>query len=121
MAPSMPRPLWGWTTPARAWFAALGALALTGDRAEEVADLLVERGALRRDDAREVVDELGDRWRGEAFRIGERASANFSRFFRDLGLATRDEVEELELRLAQLEHRLRLIEDARPVSEPPRS
>jgi competence protein ComEA len=26
----MPRPLWGWTTPARAWFAALGAAAALG-------------------------------------------------------------------------------------------
>jgi polyhydroxyalkanoate synthesis regulator phasin len=98
--------------------AALGALALTGDRAEELADLLVERGALRRDDARELVDELGERWRGEAMRIGERAGANFSRLFRDLGLATRDEVDELELRLAQLEHRLRLLEAERAPTEP---
>jgi len=30
--------------------------------------------------------------------------------FRELGLVTRSEVEELELRVAQLEHRLRLLE-----------
>ena len=31
---------------------------------------------------------------------------------RELGLVTRDEWDELELRVAQLEHRLRLLEDA---------
>jgi BMFP domain-containing protein YqiC len=30
---------------------------------------------------------------------------------RELGLVTRDEWDELELRVAQLEHRLRLLED----------
>ena len=43
-------------------------------------------------------------------RVGERASATFSGLFREMGLVTRREYEELELRLAQLEHRLRLIE-----------
>jgi BMFP domain-containing protein YqiC len=33
--------------------------------------------------------------------------------FRELGLVTRREVEELELRVAQLEHRLRLVESPR--------
>jgi BMFP domain-containing protein YqiC len=35
-------------------------------------------------------------------------------FFRELGLVTRREHEELELRLAQLEHRLRLVEKQEP-------
>jgi BMFP domain-containing protein YqiC len=33
--------------------------------------------------------------------------------FERLGLVTREEFEELELRVAQLEHRLRLVEDGR--------
>ena len=35
--------------------------------------------------------------------------------FRELGLVTRGELEELELRVAQLEHRLRLVESGEPV------
>jgi BMFP domain-containing protein YqiC len=31
--------------------------------------------------------------------------------FRELGLVTRDELEEIELRVAQIEHRLRLLEN----------
>jgi BMFP domain-containing protein YqiC len=43
-------------------------------------------------------------------RLGERTGAGLSGLFRELGLVTRDELEELELRVAQLEHRLRLLE-----------
>jgi BMFP domain-containing protein YqiC len=42
--------------------------------------------------------------------VGERAGSTLGSFFRELGLVTRREYEELELRLAQLEHRLRLLE-----------
>ena len=31
--------------------------------------------------------------------------------FRELGLVTRDDLEDLELRIAQLEHRIRLLEE----------
>jgi hypothetical protein len=41
--------------------------------------------------------------------------------FRELGLATRTQLEELDLRLAQVEHRLRLLETApqTPAAPPP--
>ena len=39
------------------------------------------------------------------------AGSTLDRLFRELGLVTKDDVEELELRIAQLEHRLRLLED----------
>ncbi len=42
---------------------------------------------------------------------GERAGAGLEGLFQQLGLVTRAELEELELRVAQLEHRLRLLED----------
>ncbi|HET6696904.1 MAG TPA: hypothetical protein VFG85_10400, partial [Gaiellaceae bacterium] len=71
---------------------------------------LVGRGKVSREDAKEVVDEVVGRWRGEALRVGERAGSTLSGLFREVGLVTRREYEELELRLAQLEHRLRLVE-----------
>jgi polyhydroxyalkanoate synthesis regulator phasin len=73
-------------------------------------DELSAKGRLTQDDARELVDEVMGRWRGDALRMGERASSTLSGVFRELGLVTRREHEELELRLAQLEHRLRLVE-----------
>jgi polyhydroxyalkanoate synthesis regulator phasin len=92
------------------FLAGVGVVALTKDRTDELVDELVGRGKVTRDEARDIVDEVVGRWRGEALRVGERASATFSGLFRELGLVTRREYEELELRLAQLEHRLRLVE-----------
>jgi polyhydroxyalkanoate synthesis regulator phasin len=90
--------------------AAVGAVALTGERVEELVDELARRGGMRKDEARELVGDLTTRWRGDAQRVGERAGITLAGAFRELGLVTRREYEELELRLAQVEHRLRLIE-----------
>lgn len=99
--------------------AGVGALALTKNRADELVDELSSRGRLTQEDARELVDDLTSRWRGDALRMGERASSTLSGVFRELGLVTRREHEELELRLAQLEHRLRLIEGRSQPPPPP--
>jgi polyhydroxyalkanoate synthesis regulator phasin len=99
--------------------AGVGALALTKNRADELVDELSTKGRLTQEDARELVDDLTGRWRGDALRMGERASSTLSGVFRELGLVTRREHEELELRLAQLEHRLRLIEGRSQQPAPP--
>jgi polyhydroxyalkanoate synthesis regulator phasin len=69
--------------------------------------------------ARDAIEELTNRWRGDARRLGERGSATLEGTFREFGLVTRREYEDLELRVAQLEHRLRLIEGPRPVPPQP--
>lgn len=92
------------------FLAGVGVVALTKDRTEELVDELAGRGKVSREEARTLVDDVVGRWRGEALRMSERAGSTFSGLFRELGLITRREYEELELRLAQLEHRLRLVE-----------
>ena len=103
--------------------AAFGAVALTRDRAEALADELSRRGAMTREEARDVVDELAARWRGDAVRFGQRAGMGVQGLARELGFATRDELTELDLRVAQLEHRLRLLEgeSAATAVRPPRA
>jgi polyhydroxyalkanoate synthesis regulator phasin len=91
--------------------AALGAVALTAERADALADELANAGGMRRDEARDLIEQTTHRWRGEALRFSERAGAGLEGLFQQLGLVPRSEFEELELRLAQLEHRLRLVED----------
>jgi hypothetical protein len=69
--------------------------------------------------------------REEGSRAGETASENIGALLRELGFISRDEYEELELRVAQLEHRLRLVESggaptvpttvAEPPLQPPQS
>jgi polyhydroxyalkanoate synthesis regulator phasin len=101
----------------RLLLAGVGAVSLTAERAEALAEELAEKGGIRKEEARELIDDATARWRGEAGRMGERASAALESLFAELGLVTRDDYEELELRVAQLEHRLRLLED-RPSPEP---
>ena len=96
--------------------AAVGAIALTADRIDELAGDLSERGGMRRDEARQLLEDAVTRWRGDATRFGERAGESLAGVARQLGLVTRDELEELELRVAQIEHRLRLVEGPRAVS-----
>lgn len=91
-------------------FSAVGAVALTAERADAIAEELSNRGLARRDEARALIEDLSSRWRGDATRLGERAGATLDTLFRELGLVTRDDLEDLELRIAQLEHRLSLLE-----------
>jgi polyhydroxyalkanoate synthesis regulator phasin len=65
----------------------------------------------RLDEVRSLLDDLTSRWRGDAIRVGEGSKRRAQELARELGFATRDELDELELRVAQLEHRLRLVED----------
>jgi polyhydroxyalkanoate synthesis regulator phasin len=90
--------------------AGVGAVALTAERVDALSEELAARGGMGREEARAVVEELVGRWRSEGVRLGERTGAGLAGLFRELGLVTREELEELELRLAQLEHRLRLLE-----------
>jgi polyhydroxyalkanoate synthesis regulator phasin len=96
--------------------ALVGAVSLTAERADELAETLATRGGLRKEDVRSWIDEATTRWRGDATRLGERASETLHGALRELGLVTRHEWDELELRVAQLEHRMGLVERApRPV------
>jgi len=104
----------------RAALASIGAVALTAERADELARDLSSHGQVRRDEVKQTIDEAIGRWRGEAIRLSERAGSSLSSLFEQLGVVTREDFEELELRVAQLEHRLRLAEQELDASAPTR-
>jgi polyhydroxyalkanoate synthesis regulator phasin len=83
--------------------AGLGAASLTKERIDQLADSMAERGGVGRDEARTAINDVTDRWR---------SGVNLQGILRDLGLVLRAEYDELELRVAQLEHRLKLVEGA---------
>ncbi|HET7145770.1 MAG TPA: hypothetical protein VFI10_01130 [Gaiellaceae bacterium] len=58
----------------------------------------------------ELIVELPARVRGSRTRLSEQALGVLRSVIAELDLVTRDDLEELELRVAQLEHRLRLLE-----------
>ncbi|MFO7571309.1 MAG: hypothetical protein R6W48_01740 [Gaiellaceae bacterium] len=90
--------------------AGVGALAVAAERADELADAISSRLGIDRDEVRAAVAEVIESWRRELERTGERTGATTARIAEELGVASRDAVEELELRVAQVEHRLKLLE-----------
>ena len=80
---------------------------------------MVERGSDRLIDVvEELVVELPARLRGGQARLSEQAVGMLRSLAEQLNLVTRDDLDELELRVAQLEHRLRLLEGP-PILPPP--
>jgi BMFP domain-containing protein YqiC len=66
----------------------------------------------------ELLVELPGRLRGGRARLSEQALGAVRALVDELNLVTRDELDELELRVAQLEHRLRLLEDLPRLTPP---
>ena len=95
--------------------AGLGAAATGIEALDEIADDLARRLGVDRDAARSSVRDTIASWRGEAERLGGRHDEAIERVLERLGVVRRAEVEDLQLRVAQLEHRIRLLErDAAP-------
>jgi len=83
------------------------------DNSQDAFERLVTLLGPRLDELRTLLDDLSSRWRGDAVRVGEGSRRKFQELARELGLVTRADWDELELRVAQLEHRLRLLEEQR--------
>ena len=90
--------------------AGLGAIALIAQHADELATEIGDRLGVERDEVRGVIADVLDSWRREATRLGETAGSTAARVSSELGTASREAVSDLELRVAQIEHRLRLLE-----------
>jgi polyhydroxyalkanoate synthesis regulator phasin len=60
--------------------------------------------------AKNVVEGFALWAREETSRLGDQTRENVSALLRELGFVTQAEFEELELRVAQLEHRIHLLE-----------
>jgi polyhydroxyalkanoate synthesis regulator phasin len=96
----------------RTFLAGMGAAALTKDRVQELVEEFVRRGQLNSDEGREVVDRLVARSREEARSLLKKADSSLQGAYRDLGLTSKHQLEDLEFRMRQLEHRVQLLEAA---------
>ena len=90
--------------------AGVGAIALVAQHADELAAEIGERLGVERAEVRSAIADVIDSWRREAARLGESGGSMAARAASELGAASREVVGELELRVAQLEHRVRLLE-----------
>ncbi|MDX6425737.1 MAG: hypothetical protein QOD52_1142 [Gaiellaceae bacterium] len=80
---------------------------------------MAARGSERLVDAiEELILELPARVRGSRAKLSEQALSVVRALVDDLNLVSRDELDEVELRVAQLEHRLRLLETERDALPP---
>jgi polyhydroxyalkanoate synthesis regulator phasin len=100
----------------RTFLIGVGAAAFTKDRVQELVEEFVRRGELSSEDGRDMVDRLVARSRDEARSAMKRADSSFAGAMRDFGIVSRRDLEDLEMRVRQLEHRLALLE-SRPGDE----
>jgi polyhydroxyalkanoate synthesis regulator phasin len=90
--------------------AGIGWATMNVEAMEEIADDLARRVGADRDAMRDAVRDTVASWRAELERVGARRDEAMERALAKAGLARREEVEDLALRVAQVEHRLRLLE-----------
>ncbi len=77
---------------------------------DELADELGRRLGIESDKVRTALRETLGTMRSEVTRLGDRRDEAIEAALSKAGLARREELEELALLVAQLEHRLRLVE-----------
>ena len=61
---------------------------------------------------RQLVEELSAQLRSGVEKLGDVPTETGERIARELGLVNREQLDAVELRLAQIEHRLKLLEEA---------
>ena len=83
---------------------------MTAEAADDLADDLARRVGIDRDEIRRAVEDVLSSWRRDAERAGLRREETLERLIAKLGLARREETSDLALRVAQLEHRVQLLE-----------
>ncbi len=102
----------------QAILASVGAAALTRERAEAIVGDLVARGHLGADEGLAMVGRLMGRVRGEGppspGGIRGRLEDGAQAAFRELGIARAGDLEDLRLRIAELERRVGLLEQPGP-------
>jgi polyhydroxyalkanoate synthesis regulator phasin len=90
--------------------AGIGWLSLGVEAVDELAGELASRVGIERTELRDAIRDTIASWRAEARKVGAHQDELTEQMLRRLGLARREEIDDLQLRLAQLEHRLRLVE-----------
>ncbi len=94
----------------RTFLAGMGAAALTKDRVQDLVEELVNRGQINADEGRAVMERLVTRSREEARAALKKADSSLHTAYRELGLSSQRDFDEIVLRLQQLEHRVQLLE-----------
>lgn len=84
----------------------LGLVSLTRERAEEVVDELIKRGEVNNEEKFKLVDKLMKEAARQEEELGKRIKEALHKLVNQMGLVTREEMEEISRRLEQLEKRI---------------
>jgi polyhydroxyalkanoate synthesis regulator phasin len=90
--------------------AGIGWASLGVEAVDQLADDVARRVGVERDEMRSALRETVGAWKRDAQNLGAKGDETVDRALAKVGLARREELEDLTLRIAQLEHRLRLLE-----------
>ena len=98
--------------------AGIGWVSVGAEAVDELADEIAKRVGVNRAEMRKAVRDTISSWRHDIDRVGNLRSEAGDRALQRVGLVRREEVDDLTLRIAQLEHRMRLLErpDAPPAA-----
>jgi polyhydroxyalkanoate synthesis regulator phasin len=91
----------------------IGAASITRERAEAAVAELVRKGQVSGDEGKAIVERLMARVRGEGSvgaGIVGRLEGGVHGVLREFGVVTRAELEDVQMRLVELEHRISLLE-----------
>jgi polyhydroxyalkanoate synthesis regulator phasin len=94
----------------RTFMAGMGAAALTKDRLQDLVADLVRLGQINAEEGRDMVDRLLARARDDARSVLKRVDLSSPGAQREQAHAMQQQIEDQELRLRQLEHRVQLLE-----------
>jgi polyhydroxyalkanoate synthesis regulator phasin len=106
----------------RTFMAGMGAAALTKDRLQELIEDLVRLGQLNAEEGRDMLERLLSRTREDARSMLKRVDISSPSANREQAQMMQQQLEDHELRLRQLEHRVQLLEglaDGQPAESPP--
>jgi polyhydroxyalkanoate synthesis regulator phasin len=96
----------------KAFLLGVGAATITFERAGVVVDDFVKRGHISAEEGRKLAEEVSERSREEISHVLGRMQTGVESTYRDAGLATKRDYEDLDFRIRQLEHRVRLLEES---------
>ncbi len=96
----------------RTFLAGMGVAAVTKDRVEDLADELVRLGGLNAEEGRDLVERLVARSKEQARAVLRRPDSAAQNSYRELASKLQAKIEDQELRVRQLEHRIQLLEAA---------
>jgi len=91
----------------------IGAASITRERAEAAVAELVRKGQVSGDEGKAIVERLMARVRGEGTATASlmgRLEGGVQGVLREFGVVTRAELEDVQMRLVELEHRISLLE-----------